>query len=252
MPTSRLSTRMKASWSAPPNPNPNRAIRRSRGWSSRAGSRRRSCAAPWSMMAGKSWARRRVDTCAGRSLLAAHLPELGGQRPGFVFELLASLLADALRLFLVRKSSAFGFGLVQGHGGANESLQRLLVDLLALVEVDGSPCVALETGVEEARRIVEGRAFGEGHLHHALVGLACADQSVVRPHRNPSPLPLLDDVGIGFLDQGTEPAEHVAAPVAQLLDSRVDQLRRRLTLLRPALLHACFSFLSQGFDAQMR
>ena len=32
---------------------------------------------------------------------------------------------------------ALGFGLVQGHGGANESLQRLLVYLLALVEVDG-------------------------------------------------------------------------------------------------------------------
>ena len=46
-----------------------------------------------------------------------------------------------------------GFGLVQGHGGANESLQRFLVYLLALVEVDGAPCVPLKTGVEEARRI---------------------------------------------------------------------------------------------------
>src|SRR5215467_13469447 len=101
MPKSRLSTRRKASWSAPPNPNPNRAIRPSRGWSSRAGSRRRSCAAPLSMMAGKSWARRRVDTYAGRSLLAAHLPELGEQRVGFVFEDLSSLLADVLRLLLV-------------------------------------------------------------------------------------------------------------------------------------------------------
>src|SRR3954447_8620359 len=44
-------------------------------------------------------------------------------------------------------------GLVQGHGGANESLQRRLVDGVALVEVDGAPCVPVETGVEEARRI---------------------------------------------------------------------------------------------------
>ena len=44
------------------------------------------------------------------------------------------------------------------------------------------------------------------------------------PDRNASPLPLLDDVGIGFLDQGAEPAEHLAPPVAQLLDPRVDQL----------------------------
>src|ERR1700719_632139 len=109
---------------------------------------------------------------------------------------------------------ALGGGLVQGHGGANESLQRLLVYLLTLVEVDGTPCVPVKAGVEEGRRILQSCPFGEGHLHDVLVSLACADQSVVRPHRNPSPLPLLDDFGIGFLDQGPEPAEHLAPPVA--------------------------------------
>src|SRR5262245_50915181 len=63
----------------------------------------------------------------------------------------------------------------------------------------------------------------------------------MRPHRHPSPFPLLDDFGIGFLHQRTEPAEHLAPPVAQLLDSRVYQLRRRLAVLRLALLHARFS-----------
>src|SRR5450631_4026998 len=96
---------------------------------------------------------------------------------------------------------SLGFGLVQGHCGANESLQRLLVYLLALMEVDGTPCVPVKTGVEQARRILQSRPLGEGHLHDALVSLAGADQSVVRPHRNPSPLPLLDDFRIGFLDQ---------------------------------------------------
>src|SRR5258708_19130634 len=109
----------------------------------------------------------------------------------------------------VFRGAALGFGFVQGHGGANESLQRLLVYLLALAEVDGAPRVPIKTGVEEARRILQRRPFGEGHLHHVLVGLARADQSVVRPHRNPSPLPLLDDFGIGLLDQGTQPAEHL-------------------------------------------
>src|SRR5215468_3695340 len=46
-------------------------------------------------------------------------------------------------------------GPVQGHGGANESLQRLLIYLLALVEVDRTPCVPLQAGVEEARRILQ-------------------------------------------------------------------------------------------------
>src|SRR6516162_558289 len=106
---------------------------------------------------------------------------------------------------------ALGSGFVQGHCGANQGLQRLLVYLLALVKVDGTPCVPVKTGVEEARRILQSRPFREGHLHDVLVSLTCADNSVVLPHWNPSPLPLLDDFGIGFLDQATEPAEHLAA-----------------------------------------
>lgn len=39
---------------------------------------------------------------------------------------------------------------VQCHGGANERLQRLLIDLVALAEIDGTPGVAFEAGVEEA------------------------------------------------------------------------------------------------------
>src|SRR5688572_23280230 len=64
---------------------------------------------------------------------------------------------------------AWGFGLVQGDGGANERLQRLLVYLLALAEVDGTPSVSVQTGVEEARRILQCRRLGEGHLHDVLV-----------------------------------------------------------------------------------
>ena len=36
------------------------------------------------------------------------------------------------------RRSVLGCGLVQGYGGTNEGLQRLLVDLLALAEVDGT------------------------------------------------------------------------------------------------------------------
>ena len=39
---------------------------------------------------------------------------------------------------------------VQCHGGANERLQRLFINLVALMEIDGTPGVAFETGVEEA------------------------------------------------------------------------------------------------------
>jgi hypothetical protein len=36
------------------------------------------------------------------------------------------------------------------HGGANERLQRLFINLVALMEIDGTPGVAFEAGVEEA------------------------------------------------------------------------------------------------------
>src|SRR5262249_52403931 len=67
MPTSRSWTRMKAFWSTPPSPNPNKAIRPSRGWSSRVRLRPPSCAASRSMMAGKSLDERSVDTYGGRA-----------------------------------------------------------------------------------------------------------------------------------------------------------------------------------------
>src|SRR5437868_2382312 len=141
----------------------------------------------------------------------------------------------------LRCGSASSLGGVQDHRGTNESLQRLLVDRIALVEIDGAPCVPLKTGVEEPRRVGQSRPFGEGHLDDVLVSLAGADQPGVRPHRNPSPLPLLDNLGIGFLDHGTQPAEHLAPPVVQFLDSGVYQLRGRLAFLRRALLHARLS-----------
>ena len=54
-------------------------------------------------------------------------------------------------------------------------------------------------------RVLERRALGERHLDDALVGLAGADDAVVRPHRHAAPFPLLDDVGIGLLDQRADP-----------------------------------------------
>src|SRR6186997_3538 len=74
---------------------------------------------------------------------------------------------------------------------ADQRLQRLAVDLLALVDVDRAPGLAREAGVEEAGRILQRGPPGEGQLHRFLVGLAGADDAVVRPDRHP-PLPLLD------------------------------------------------------------
>src|ERR1017187_9152945 len=84
--------------------------------------------------------------------------------------------------------------------------------------------------------------FEECKFHDALVRLACADRTLVRPHRDPwmrrlSPLPLLDHFGVSLFDQGAKPREGLAPPVAQFFDPCAYQLRWRLDLLRGALLH---------------
>src|SRR6059036_3848769 len=85
-------------------------------------------------------------------------------------------------------------------------------------------------------------------LHDILVRLTGADHSGVRPHRNPSPLPLLDHFGVGLLDENSDPSERLAPPITQFLDSRIYQPRGRVSsfsFLRAALplLHGCCRFL---------
>src|SRR4051812_35474592 len=104
------------------------------------------------------------------------------------------------RIVRATRTSLLCRGLVQPGRGLDECLQRLLVYLLAFAKIDGAPEVAFETGIEEAGWILERGTLGKGHLHGALVGLARADDAIVRPHRD-APLPLLHHVGIGRLDQ---------------------------------------------------
>src|SRR5262249_27898346 len=122
---------------------------------------------------------------------------------------------------------------VQGHGGANQRLECLFIYRAVLMDIDGTPGVAFEAGVEEATWVGERGALGECEFHLVLVGLARADDAAVRPHWNPrrigglSPFHLLDHIGVGLLDHYSDPSEHVAAPIVQLLDSRIDLMRGR-------------------------
>src|SRR6185369_8279022 len=125
------------------------------------------------------------------------------------------------------------------------------VNLLALVDVDRAPDVPVEARVEELGRILQRSALREGQLHDRLVGLAGADDAVVRPHGRTHPLPLLHDLRVRFLDQLAHPAQGLAAPVAELGDSFVDQLGRRAAAGRTGLLHV-FSRSSPWPDADGR
>src|ERR1044071_8660268 len=59
----------------------------------------------------------------------------------------------------------------------------------------------------------------------------------VRPDRSTHPLPLLDDVRVGCLDELAHSAESFPAPVPEVGDSFRDELRCRLALARARLFH---------------
>src|SRR6185437_14987901 len=88
--------------------------------------------------------------------------------------IVVNLIPDQDRTPRPRKSpidvgSAFGFRLIQSHRGANERLERLLIDLLAFMDVDGASGTAFQARIEETGGILQRRAFGEGHLHDARI-----------------------------------------------------------------------------------
>src|SRR5262245_24050039 len=133
------------------------------------------------------------------------------------------------------QSSRFAF--VQRDGLTDEGFERGLVDPLAFMQVDGAPGMTLKARVEQPLRVLEPCPFGEGQLDGALVGLACADQSVVRPRGNArvrrlDPLQLLDDVRVGRFDEPAHPAQGLTAPAPEVGYPSRDELRDRLALAR--------------------
>ena len=85
---------------------------------------------------------------------------------------------------------------VQCHSGANERLQRLFINLVALMEIDGTPGVAFEAGIEEGLKGPPTRPFAKV-IFTTFLYVSSVQMIPVRPHRNPSPLPLLDRFGSG-------------------------------------------------------
>src|SRR5215510_10599891 len=101
---------------------------------------------------------------------------------------------------------------VEGNCLPNEGLERGLVNVFSFVDVDRAAYVSVEARVEETGRIFQRCALGEGQLHDILIGFASADDAVVGPNGGAGfgwfdPLPLLDDVRVGFLDERAHPVE---------------------------------------------
>src|SRR5262245_40950744 len=128
-------------------------------------------------------------------------------------------------------------GCIEGDRGTDERLERARFDLLPLMDVNRAPCVPVEARVEELGRVLQGGSLGEGQLHYRLVRLAGANDPVVRPYGSAHPLPLLHDVRVCLFDELAHPAQGLPAPVPELGDSFVNQLRCRLALGRTRLFH---------------
>src|SRR5712664_344559 len=79
-------------------------------------------------------------------------------------------------------------GTVEGDRLANERLEGGLVDFFSFVDVDRAAHISIKTRIEETGRILQRGALGEGKLHDLLVGLAGADDAVMRPNRRAHPL----------------------------------------------------------------
>src|SRR5271170_7372170 len=67
------------------------------------------------------------------------------------------------------------------HRGADELLEGSFVDLLPFAQVDRTPRVPFQAGIEELLRVFDGGSAGEGELHDLLVRLPCADDAVIGP-----------------------------------------------------------------------
>ena len=67
------------------------------------------------------------------------------------------------------------------HRGADELLEGSFVDLLPFAEVDRTPRVPFQAGIEELLRVLDGGSAEEGELHDLLVRFPRADAAVMGP-----------------------------------------------------------------------
>src|SRR5262249_22068679 len=95
-----------------------------------------------SRQSGSHWTARR---CSRRRARSRTSTEVGGPTAGMPRQ--SSAFWSLPR---AEGTSGSSHRNVQRHGGANERLQRLFVNLVALMKVDGAPHIAFEAGVEKA------------------------------------------------------------------------------------------------------
>jgi len=115
-------------------------------------------------------------------------------------------------------------GAIAIHGRTNQIFQGALIDFVPLFQIDRSPFIASEAGVEELVRIWKACALRKGHFYFIFVGVGHTDESVVRPTRRAHPFPFLNDLGISIKNDFAKIGKHFAAPVRKACEQLVDKL----------------------------
>src|SRR5271166_765819 len=122
---------------------------------------------------------------------------------------------------------------IKRHGGADELLEGSFVDLLPFAEVDRTPHIPFQAGIEELLRVFDGGSASKGELHDLLVRFPGADDAVMGEDGGAHPLPLFLDMGVGIMDELAEMRKSLPAPVSKLLDLLIDECRGRFHRDRP-------------------
>src|SRR5438067_6827417 len=118
----------------------------------------------------------------------------------------------------VRRSA---FGLVARYCGADQLLQRRLVNGVALRQVDRTRSLGLESPVEEMVRIRQAGALEEVDFDVVFESADRADVPIGAPERD-VPLPFLFEAGVSGIDDLAQPCHPFAAPVGKPGDVLVD------------------------------
>lgn len=109
------------------------------------------------------------------------------------------------------------------HSSTDKIFQSALTNPVTFVEIDGSPLIALKSGIEELVWIRNACALSEGELYLILVSVGHQDQSSVRPTWTAHPFPFLDCLWIGITNNFANIGKHFAAPVSKLCDSFINE-----------------------------
>ena len=122
-------------------------------------------------------------------------------------------------------------GGVERNSSRHDGFECVLINEVAIAQVDGAPRAGIETGVEGGRWVRQRSPMREGQLDLVFVDFARVQNAILRPDGNAgrvrwlAPLNLFDDCGISLSDhnQMAQEGQRRTPPVPQRSDFSVYQ-----------------------------